>query len=669
MKKKGATYQLSLDQVGSFLAKFSENADQVYWISSPDFQKIQYISPSYERIWGRCREELYTKPEIWVTFLHPDDVADHHPIRSMAEKIKKYGDKARYMERYRIIRPDGEVRWIFDSGFPLIDENGKCYGVSGVAIDVTEDHKKAEEIRVAKEIAELASHAKTEFIANMSHDIRTPLTGIIGMSKLLEDRASTVEDKQYASWVNESGEQLLKLLNGVLDILSTNHLSEEDLHQENFDLYECVNDIEKLERPALLQKGLDFEIKFETDVPQYIRSDRFKLTRILLNLIGNAIKFTEKGKITLKIKHEETMLEFMIEDTGIGIPKHLQKKIFEHFYRVNPNYKNTNVGYGVGLHIVEKYIKLLSGNISLKSREGKGSTFSIRVPLIAVNPATIIKSEIKPISAVTTNKEDKSIKLTILLIEDNIVALKVLERMVSQLDCDFQSAITAEEALVKLETNNFACIITDLGLPGMSGIEMTKKIRQSSNIKLAKIPIFGLTGHSASSVQAEIEEAGMNAVFTKPMQIDILKDIFAELRNNIMPTPVKDLPQTEDGLFALDAYPLLDNQLGETNLGSKAILYEVLQLMVHKDFKEELAKLKDAHLKQNWKDIDSLAHKMKSGALYCGTTKMQYACQYLERYYKSGQTKCLETLYQQLMDVMAQTEREVETWLKNNTPD
>ena len=131
----------ALSIYGNFLSKLSENSDHVYWLSSPDFKKIQYISPAYEKIWGRSRDELYLNPETWITFLHPEDRDREHPIQEMAEKVARLGDAARFSAQYRIIRPDKEIRWIMDNGFPVFDNNGICCGVTGVAVDVTKEKK------------------------------------------------------------------------------------------------------------------------------------------------------------------------------------------------------------------------------------------------------------------------------------------------------------------------------------------------------------------------------------------------------------------------------------------------------------------------------------------------------------------------------------------------
>jgi PAS domain S-box-containing protein len=156
--------KIKLADVSAFLAQLAEQSESVYWLSSPDFSRIEYISPAYEKIWGRTRESLFANPEIWITFLHPEDAKDHHPIHAMAERIKNLGQLARYEEDYRIIRPDGEIRWIIDRGFPIYDDFGNCTGVTGVAIDITTKVRQQQEFR--------------KIVSQVVHDIRSPLTAM-----------------------------------------------------------------------------------------------------------------------------------------------------------------------------------------------------------------------------------------------------------------------------------------------------------------------------------------------------------------------------------------------------------------------------------------------------------------------------------------------------------
>ncbi|WP_058440888.1 PAS domain-containing hybrid sensor histidine kinase/response regulator [Legionella brunensis] len=693
MQEKKTKFQLTLDDVGNFLAKLSEHSDQVYWISSPDFKKIQYISPSYERIWGRSREELYANPEIWIDFLHPDDIANHHPIHHMAEQIKLLGEKARYSEKYRIIRPNGEIRWITDNGFPLIDHKGNCYGVTGVATDVTEERKQTEDLQKAKEAAEIANKAKTEFIANMSHDIRTPLSGIVGISKLLEIEALTEMEKEYARWINQSGEQLLDLLNNVLELIALENLKELELKPGYFDLRQEILTICKLELPAIKMKNLQFKVEVDELIPRFIQSDHTKIHQILLNLLGNAIKFTEKGHIILSVKQisfdkDKIELEFSVEDTGIGIADEQQMKVFDRFFRITPSYQGVYKGYGLGLHIVQKYVALLGGEIRLTSMVGKGSTFSFRLSAKADTgnlskiPFDLDKlvSENTHEDSLVPNKqflsEDQILKHGtqlphLLLIEDNTIALRLLESVTKQVGCQFTSTMDAEEAFDLVKQKHFDLIITDIGLPGMSGIELTIYIRhweQALNKK--PIPIVGLTAHSLGSSVDECLEAGMNKVLAKPINFATMKDIVTTLIPSSKLETVENLfeqdtPTNEEELFTLQKFPLLDIQQGLGNLGSVDLLRELLTLMSAEDIPKDKAKIQQAYESKDWPTVEKLALKMKSSALYCGTTRLRYACQYLEGYYqKTEDNHLLEKLYSQLIRVLEETKFAIIDWLQ-----
>ncbi|ASQ45323.1 PAS domain-containing hybrid sensor histidine kinase/response regulator [Legionella clemsonensis] len=693
MQEKKTRFRFTLDEVGDFLAKLSEHSDQVYWISSPDFSKIQYISPSYERIWGRSREELYANPEIWINFLHPEDVEHHHPIHHMAEQIRLLGEKARYSEQYRIIRPNGEVRWIIDKGFPLINHRGVCYGVTGVATDVTDELKQTEDLKKAKEAAEIANKAKSEFIANMSHDIRTPLSGIVGLSKLLEDEAQTAIEKEYAYWINQSGEQLLDLLNNVLELISLENMKELEVNQEWFSLKEELQTICKLELPAIKVKNLEFTLDIEESVPDFILSDRIKIHQILLNLLGNAIKFTEKGHIILAVKHlssskETVELEFRVEDTGIGIADNQQERVFERFFRIDPSYKGIYKGYGLGLHIVKKYVALLGGEIRLKSMVGKGSIFAFKLsvksgmgyPTSPLSNSHELEGEnsskekhtanVKPFSHTNKLKQASNELPHLLLIEDNTIALRLLESVSKQVGCQFTSTMDAEEAFELVKQNNYDLIITDIGLPGMSGIELTIYIRhweQALNKK--PVPIVGLTAHSLGSSVDECLEAGMNKVFAKPINLATMQDIVSALipLNKLeVTTPLFDeeLPVNEEKLFNLTSYPLLDIEQGLNNLGSVDLLKELLTLMVNEDIPNDKAKIQEAFAAKDWPTVEKLALKMKSSALYCGTTRLRYACHYLEGYQKTTPSPLLEKLYHQLIQILEATKQAIIDWLQ-----
>ncbi|KTD07032.1 PAS domain-containing hybrid sensor histidine kinase/response regulator [Legionella jamestowniensis] len=616
---------------------------------------------SKEEIIGKSDFDLPVSEENSVTFRADDRTV----IQSKQPKLN--------IEESQILI-DGTERILSTSKVPLLDETGEAYGVLGIYIDITDRIKMERSLAKAKEQAEISNRAKTEFIANMSHDIRTPVGGIIGISKLMEERLEHPEDKQYAHWINESGQQLLSLLNSVLDIVSTTNNIDNHLIEEEFDLYQTLTSLINLELPTVKLKGLELKLDFDKAITKTVITDRTKLVRILLNLIGNAIKFTEKGTITIhvkKIKEEVDFeeIEFTIADSGIGIPPELQQKVFDRFYRINPSYKGKYEGHGVGLHIVQNYLNILNSSIALESEVDVGTkvTFNIKV-----------KHGQQPVMFNVTSRDEEVTPAyfgegyqtpTILVVEDNPIALRIVESLLKQAGCRYRSAANGEEALSLLEKNTFDLILTDIGLPGISGQELAEIIRREKNNSIASLPIIGLTAHAAEKIEKSCLHAGMNKVLSKPISAKVLQETLVTFLAHQKPPNKEsnglgaDLPKTEQELFQLDDFPLLDIQSALTNLGTEEIVKELLNLMVHTDLPQEESQLTTAYQVQNWPEIEKIAHKLKSGALYCGTIKLQYACQYLERYLKAGHSHYQEELYQQLQVVLLQTKVAINEWL------
>lgn len=560
---------------------------------------------------------------------------------------------------------------------PLFNENREVIGLLGVSLDITHQKNAEQALLLAKEKAEALHQAKSTFIANMSHDIRTPLNGIIGMSQLLEDRVDTDECQQYARWIHESGNQLMFLLNNILELASADQVHEQVLQKETFSLRGLVQDLIQLEHPSMLLKNLDFNVEIDPKLPHFIVSDRTKLHRILLNLIGNAIKFTKVGRIALHVRQDHetathSTITFTITDTGIGIPQSAQSQIFDRFFRASPSAKGKYQGHGVGLHIVQHFVNLLGGRIHLYSEEGKGSTFSFQLVFekkqARINQAST--PHVFPQTEETIAPSPQTIGLyRFLLIEDNPIALKLLELLMHKLGYKYKSATSAETALELMKEHAFQLIITDIGLPDLSGIELTRMIRQQSNTHPPII--IGLTAHAPQETYEACLSAGMNTVLTKPLDIKKLEQVMNTfLHSASAPCDLaslgRDLPTTEAQLFRIKDFSVLDIQHAIDLLGGQSVLKEMLSLMISEQIPHDLPLLKKAYELKDWCQIESLAHKMKAGALYCGTIRLQMACQYLERYRKAGHTQVLDALYEQLLEVIADTARAIEQYLKKN---
>ncbi|BCA95168.1 hypothetical protein TUM19329_15290 [Legionella antarctica] len=326
------------------------------------------------------------------------------------------------------------------------------------------------------------------------------------MADILENALDNIEHKTEAHIIHDSGEELLSMLNDILDDIKAGSINDLELHQESFDLYQCVDDLIKLERPTTTANHLGLFAEIDDTVPRKIISDRKKIHRILLNLLGNAIKFTKSGHITLKIKcverkNEMIKLQFSVSDTGIGIPKELHTKVFERFYRSSPSYKGIYQGHGLGLHIAKNYVHLLGGQIILISNEGIGSTFlfdlECKTPDEEIIPSLKQGEEDVSFSPVKIINKPQTPLPYCLLIEDNPTALIVLESFVSQTGCAYLSATSGEDALNLIKSTHFDLIITDIGLPGISGTELCSLTRAFEKEKnLTQRPIIGLTGHA-----------------------------------------------------------------------------------------------------------------------------------------------------------------------------
>jgi PAS domain S-box-containing protein len=373
---------ISLENLTDFLSKLAEKSESVYWLSSPDFSRIAYISPAYEKIWGRSREILYKNPEVWIDYLVKGDVKDRHPIKEMAEKIKVMGVNARFDESYRIKRPNGEIRWIIDRGFPVFGDDGICYGVTGVAIDVTDE--LVEELQLAKEKAELANQLKRDFIQNMEHDIRTPVAGIYSILESFSSSETDPEKKEILTLTFNAAKELLDYCNGILDF-SKLEAGLIPVVSKKFDLKRLINGIIAIETPPATIRNLQLSVEYSKDVPNIVVGDQQRLQRILINLISNGIKFTKEGFIkvaitTAKKENKNVILQIAIQDSGIGMPEEKQNIIYEKFSRLHPSNRGIYKGSGLGLPTVKQLVEELDGEIDLESKPGKGTTFVLTLP-------------------------------------------------------------------------------------------------------------------------------------------------------------------------------------------------------------------------------------------------------------------------------------------------
>ena len=391
--------------------------------------------------------------------------------------------------------------------------------------------KQKEALQAAKEEAEKASQFKSQFLANMSHELRTPLNSIILLSKLLQESKNECldeEDIQKAAVIHKAGKELLELINEILD-MSKIESGNMEMEFIDVDSQELLGDIEELFRPIAKEKGLNFVV--EDNFKAHFISDKGKLSQVLRNLLSNAFKFTEKGEVSLKLFKDEKNIKFIVQDSGIGIPKEKQSLIFEAFKQVDGSISRKYGGTGLGLSISKKIIEMLGGKIELQSKEGEGTTFTVTIPLKegqATTPSALEEPKLQE-SELTlpmpsddenneTDSEDTFLKdKKILLVDDDSRNIFTLTALIETLGGEVFTAFNGEEALEMLEDEKgeIDLIFMDIMMPVMDGLEAIKKIKEHQQYR--EIPLIAITAKSSEKDKEECLKAGADDYISKPV--------------------------------------------------------------------------------------------------------------------------------------------------------
>lgn len=389
--------------------------------------------------------------------------------------------------------------------------------------------RRTDEMRKAKEEADIANNAKSAFLAVVSHEIRTPMTGIMGMVRLLLDSKLTKDQKEYAQTIQDSSDAMLALLNDILDF---EKIEQGKMIFENisFDLHRIIQGVSTLMNGHAQQKGIELKIKLGDNLPRYVKGDPNRLRQVLLNLTGNAVKFTTEGSVTITSelmktapdgdKHE---IYFGVTDSGIGISAEAQKNLFNPFSQADSSISRKFGGTGLGLAISRGLVQGMGSNININSNEGEGSTFFFTLNMAAgqSSEATRVKQEREK-----TSQFSQALK--ILVVDDNEINRKVVEGFLEKEPHKMDTATSAEEALQKVTEQTFNLILMDIEMPGMKGDEASRRIRQSDDPRIKKIPIVALTGNVMPDDLERFRDAGMNGHLAKPIDPASLKEILAK---------------------------------------------------------------------------------------------------------------------------------------------
>ena len=545
------------------------------------------------------------------------------------QEVMQSGITRTYEEMGKL--PDGTTATFLTIKAPLRDKKKKAIGVLGISVDIT-DRKAMEAATLdAKQKAEMATQLKSAFIENMQHDLRTPSLGVWTALADLVKEESASNKKERLKMVEKSAKRLFKLCTEVTDFDNIER-NEHSVTFKKFELHKLINNVIDLYRTAADKKGLSLNCHIAQKVPAIVKTDNYRVQRVLINLIGNAIKFTPTGSITLNVSvlnqnKNEAVLRFEVSDTGIGIPQEKKDYIYEKFTRGTPANNGIYKGSGLGLRIVKRFIEELKGDIDIQSEPNKGTTFyitfSVEIPLSNdnlepldpindIDPEEELELDLDKLP--TLKKQDNKIilendssldanKTHMLLIEDDALAMYAAESCLKSLGLQITTASSVEEAKEKLKQHKFDFVISDLGLPDGTGFDIVRYIKKDHTHSLNfNTPFFALTAHSGKEKELEAADAGFVTLMTKPMTVPRLTSILKKQAS--LPDTIIDWNfSKQQGFDDVTAKKLMD--------------------MLQNDLPVEVKNIKNAKKNNNIKQLREIMHKLKGSFCYCGVPKLR----------------------------------------------
>jgi PAS domain S-box-containing protein len=668
------TQELTTELAGATekLQAVLDAATQVAIIATDTQGLITVFNSGAKLMLGYSAEEMVGKQTPAIMHLESEFIEHGRKLNELFGRpilgfdvFVEFARQGKHEEReWTYVRKNGSHLTVSVVVTALRDAHGQLTGFLGVAKDITLRKRAEEELLKAKEAAEAATRAKSDFLVNMSHEIRTPMNGVLGMTTLLLDSELSQEQRHQAEMISKSGELLLSIINDILDFskIEARKLVFETL---DFDLQEAVEGCLELLAPQAKDKGLELACLFESNVPTRLRGDPRRLRQVLTNFVNNAIKFTERGEVAVKVSMDnqtatEALLRFEVKDTGIGIPSDVKARLFQPFSQADASMSRKFGGTGLGLAISRQLVEIMHGQVGIKSAPSHGSIFwfTARVARQPEGTSKPISSDgLAKGSPPATRAAPAQQQLRILLAEDNTINREVAQGLLGKLGYRADAVANGTEVLAALRQIRYDVILMDCQMPELDGYEATRRIRRFEQERVApfdwKTPLYivALTAHAMEGDREKCLMAGMNNYLGKPLRLEQLQAALARQGGGEI--------KVSDGAGAEPP-----SAPGDTAISAEAPLVDLDRLReVSDDDPERIGQLVNIYLNQAVLLLDDLeaaiqtnssdavaqaAHKLAGSSVSCGVNAFTQPLRTLERLGHTGDLSGAGILFDQV---------------------